>query len=136
VEEAESPEAGNADSWSAKAIHDVPPIPFADANWGQSLLERGHPDAVKKGPHFADALEGWGEALMAKNQSHLALEKFKQAEKYAPHWGRLHLKWGEALTYAGKPAEAKGQFARAATLDLTSSEKSELAQQQHLGKTT
>jgi hypothetical protein len=79
VEEAESPEAGNADSWSAKAIHDVPPIPFADANWGQSLLERGHPDAVKKGPHFADALEGWGEALMAKRQSHLALAKFARA---------------------------------------------------------
>jgi Tfp pilus assembly protein PilF len=63
---------------------------------------------------------------MAKNQSHLALAKFDEAEKYAPNWGRLHLKWGEALMYAGKPDEAKKQFAVAVGLDLTLSEKSEL----------
>ena len=68
---------------------------------------------------------------MAKNQSHRALAKFAEAEKYAPNWGRLHLKWGEALAYAGKPAEAKAQFARAAALDLTTSEKFELARQFH-----
>jgi cytochrome c-type biogenesis protein CcmH/NrfG len=83
-------------------------------------------------PHFADPLEGWGEALMAKNQSHLALAKFEEADKYAPNWGRLHLKWGEALAYSGKPTDAKAQFARAATLDLTPSEKSELAQVDHV----
>jgi Tfp pilus assembly protein PilF len=69
--------------------------------------------------------------LIAKNQSHLALAKFAEANKYAPNWGRLHLKWGEALAYSGKPAEAKAQFARAATLDLTPSEKSELARASH-----
>jgi hypothetical protein len=63
--------------------------------------------------------------LMGKNQSHLALAKFAAAEKYAPNWGRLHLKWGEALTYAGRQGEAKAQFARAATLDLTLAEKAE-----------
>ena len=57
--------------------------------------------ANRKGPHFADPLEGWGEALMAKNRSHLALAKFAEAGKYAPNWGRLHLKWGEGLGYAG-----------------------------------
>ena len=66
---------------------------------------------------------------MAKNQSHLALAKFAEAEKYAPNWGRLHLKWGEALVYAGKKDEAKAQFARAAALDLTPSEKAELMRQ-------
>ena len=99
------------------------------------MLARGKPDAAieqfkrakKLGPKFADPLEGWGEALMAKNQSHLALAKFAEAEKYAPNWGRLHLKWGEALVYAGTKDEAKAQFARAAALDLTPSEKSELA---------
>ena len=124
-----------ADFWFARWEKQTPSFPFADAFWGQALLERGKPDAAiekfklanQKGPKFADPLEGWGEALMAKNQSHLALEKFAQAEKYAPNWGRLHLKWGEALIYAGKPAEAKAQFARAAALDLTPSEKSELA---------
>ena len=64
---------------------------------------------------------------MAKNQSHLALAKFAEAEKYAPNWGRLHLKWGEALVYAGKRDEAKAQLARAATLDLTAADKAALA---------
>jgi tetratricopeptide (TPR) repeat protein len=115
-------------------------VPFAEFEWGLSLLARGKPDAAiaqftpanQKGPHFADPLEGWGEVLMAKNQSHLALAKFAEAEKYAPNWGRLHLKWGEALLYSGKPAEAKAQFARAAALDLTPSEKSELARLNHV----
>jgi tetratricopeptide (TPR) repeat protein len=110
-------------------------IPFADTDWGAMLLAHGDADgaiikfasANQKGPHFADPLEGWGEALMAKNQSHMALAKFEEAEKYAPNWGRLHLKWGEALVYAGKKDEAKAQFVRAAALDLTPSEKSELA---------
>ena len=60
---------------------------------GWEMLKRGQPDAAiaklkitnQKGPHFADPLEGWGEALMAKNQSHLALAKFEEADKYAPN---------------------------------------------------
>jgi tetratricopeptide (TPR) repeat protein len=131
---------GRADYWFAKAVRDAPSIPNAHAEWGQSLLARGKPDeaiaqftiANQKGPHFADPLEGWGEALMAKSQSHLALAKFAEADKYAPNWGRLHLKWGEALAYSGKPEEAKKQFARAAQLDLTSSEKSELTRMSHV----
>ena len=99
------------------------------------MLTRGQSDAAiakfdianQKGPHFADPLEGWGEALMAQNQSHLALAKFEEADKYAPNWGRLHLKWGEALVYAGKAYEAKAQFARATQLDLTAADKVELA---------
>jgi tetratricopeptide (TPR) repeat protein len=124
-----------ADWWFARAVHDAPSIPLMYAAWGQALLERGQPDAAiaqftianQKGPHFADPLEGWGEALMAQSQSHLALAKFAEADKYAPNWGRLHLKWGEALGYGGKKDEAKAQFARAAQLDLTPSEKAELA---------
>ena len=78
------------------------------------------------GAHFADPLEGWGEALIAKNRSDLALAKFEDANKYASNWGRLHLKWGEALFYAGQKDEAKKQFAIATTLDLSPSEKAEL----------
>jgi tetratricopeptide (TPR) repeat protein len=128
-------DTSQADNLFARAVKAGPSIPFAYSDWGQSLLNRGQPDAAiekfklanEKGPHFADPLEGWGEALMAENKSHLALAKFVEAEKYAPNWGRLYLKWGEALIYAGKPDEAKKQFARAAQLDLTPSEKSELA---------
>jgi hypothetical protein len=127
-----------AEHWFAAGAAQAPSLPFAYADWGAMLLARG--DAVgaiakfnranQKSPHFADPLEMWGEALMAKNQSHLALAKFAEAEKYAPNWGRLHLKWGEALVYAGKKDEAAMQFARVAQLDLTPSEKAELAQHQ------
>src|SRR5581483_11903949 len=82
--------------------------------------------ANQKSPHFADPIEMWGEALMAKNQSHLALGKFAEAEKYAPNWRRLHLKWGEAFAYVGTKDDAKSQFARPAALHLPPSEKSEL----------
>jgi tetratricopeptide (TPR) repeat protein len=124
-----------ADWWFAQAVQSAPSIPFAYSYRGEALLGRGQPDAAiaqfklanQKGPHFADALEGWGEALMAKNKSHLAVAKFAEAEKYAPNWGRLHLKWGEAQFYAGKADEAKLQFVLAAALDLTPSEKQELA---------
>jgi hypothetical protein len=130
---------GRADYWFARAVQAAPSVPFAYEDWGRSLLARGQPDAAieqfkranQKGPHFTDALEGWGEALMARNQSHLAVAKFEEANKYAPSWGRLHLKWGEALLYAGKRDEAKAEFTRAGTLDLTSSEKAELAGMSH-----
>jgi hypothetical protein len=36
----------------------------------------------------------------------LAPAKFAEAQKYAPNWGRLNFKWGEALSYAGKMNEA------------------------------
>ncbi|MBV9549007.1 MAG: hypothetical protein JO256_04970 [Alphaproteobacteria bacterium] len=130
---------GRADYWFAQAVRDGPSIPLAHEDWGRSLLARGKPDDAiaqfklsnHKGPHFADALEGWGEALMAKNQSHLALAKFAEAEKYGPNWGRLHLKWGQALVWAGKPDEAKAHLARATQLDMTPSEKAELARVNH-----
>jgi tetratricopeptide (TPR) repeat protein len=129
-----------ADGWFSRAVKAAPSIPFAYAEWGQSWLDRGKPDeaieqvalANRRGPHFADPLEGWGEALMAKSQSHLALAKFADANKYAPNWGRLHLKWGEALYYTGRKDEARAQFARAAQLDLTPSEKTELARISHV----
>ena len=73
-----------------------------------------------------------GEALIAKNSSDLALAKFDEANKYAPKWGRLHLKWGEALLWSGRRAEAPAQFAAARTLDLTPAEKSELAHMEQL----
>jgi tetratricopeptide (TPR) repeat protein len=83
--------------------------------------------ANKKGPHFADPLEMWGEALIAKNRSDLALAKFAEAAKYAPNWGRLHLKWGEALFYAGQKDEARKEFAIASRLDLSAADKAALS---------
>jgi tetratricopeptide (TPR) repeat protein len=134
--------AGNrsvARHWFAHAIGDAPSIPFAYAHWGEMLLRKGDFDgaiakfesAHEKGPHFADPLEMWGEALIAKNRSDLAVANFQEAAKYAPHWGRLHLKWGEALLWSTDKEGAQKQFALARTLDLTPSEKSELARVAH-----
>jgi tetratricopeptide (TPR) repeat protein len=123
--------------WFDRAAQLAPSIPFAEADWGQMLLDKGDTDAAiakftvanKKGPHFADPLEGWGEALMAKKEPDAALAKFEGANKYAPNWGRLHLKWGEALFYAGKKDDARKEFGKAATLDMTTAEKAELGRQ-------
>jgi cytochrome c-type biogenesis protein CcmH/NrfG len=128
-----------ADWWFARAVSENPSIPFAYSDWGAALVARGKLDdaiakfesAHRKGSHFADPLEMWGEALIAKNRSDLALAKLEEANKYAPKWGRLHLKWGEALLWSGKGDEAKEQFAAASHLELTPSEKSELAKVAH-----
>ena len=128
-----------AEYWFTLVSTRSPGIPFADSDWGRMLMAKGDLDgaiaklevAHQKGPHFADPLEMWGEALIAKNRSDLALAKFDEADKYAPNWGRLHLKWGEALWWAGKHDDANKQFALAAALDMTPSEKSELAKVSH-----
>jgi tetratricopeptide (TPR) repeat protein len=83
--------------------------------------------ANQKGPHFADPLEMWGEALIRKNRSDLAVAKFAEADKYAPKWGRLHLKWGEALLWSGDKAGAQKQFAVARGLELLPAEARECA---------
>jgi tetratricopeptide (TPR) repeat protein len=121
--------------WFAEAVKQGPSLPFADTDWGEMLLHRGDYDAAiakfkrakANGPHFADPLEMWGEALMRQNRSDLALAKFAEAGKYAPNWARLHLKWGEALLWSGDNVDAQKQLAMARTLDLSVSEKSELA---------
>jgi tetratricopeptide (TPR) repeat protein len=121
--------------WFAKASTIGAPDPSIPTEWGRMLMmKRDYDGAIakfsianRKGPHFADPLEMWGEALIAKNRSDLALAKFEEANKYAPNWGRLHLKWGEALLWSGDHAAAQKQFALAARLDLTPSEKNLLA---------
>jgi Flp pilus assembly protein TadD len=62
----------------------------------------------------------------AKNRSDLALDKFKDANLYAPNWGRLHLKWGEAMIWLGRKDEAREQFAIASHLVLNDHDKVEL----------
>ena len=121
--------------WFARASRLAPSIPATDNDWGRTLMAKGDLDgaiakfarAHRKGPHYADPLEMWGEALIAGNRSDLALAKFEEAAKYAPNWGRLHLKRGEALLWSGDKNGAQKQFAIAAGLDLSTSEKSELA---------
>ena len=49
------------------------------------------------------------------------------AAKLAPRWGRLHLKWGEALAKLGKADEAGAKWRAAATMDLVPADRAELA---------
>ena len=125
-----------ADWWFARAERRrAPHIPFTDAMWGQALLERGQPDAAiekfklanQKGPHFADPLEGWGEALMAKNHSAPGAGEIRGSRQIRAQLGPAASEMGRGALYAGKKDEAKTQFARAAQLDLTPPEKSELS---------
>ena len=70
-----------ADWWFARAIYGKKSIPMAYSYWGEALMERGDLDgaiakftlANQKGPHFADPLEMWGEALMKANLPRMAL---------------------------------------------------------------
>ena len=60
--------------WFADAVKQAPSIPFAYTEWGAMLMAKGDLDgaiakfeiAHAKGPHFADPLEMWGEALIAQ----------------------------------------------------------------------
>ena len=75
--------------------------------------------AAELSPAFADPLEGWGEALMAKGDYRSAIKKFDQAAQRAPRWGRLHLQWGMALAKLGKTAEARAKWDAASAMDLS-----------------
>ena len=63
-----------ADCWFARAVKQSPTVPAGDAEWGEELLRKGDFDraithlkrAHTLGPHFADPLEMWGEALIAR----------------------------------------------------------------------
>jgi tetratricopeptide (TPR) repeat protein len=127
---------GAASYWFDRATALAPSIPAIDADRAEMLLRKGDGGsaaraaaaAVRKGPHFPDGYELLGEALILENRSDFALTKFEETAKYAPNWGRLHLQWGKALLYVGKPEDAKKQFGIARGLDLSPTQRSDLAQ--------
>jgi hypothetical protein len=63
---------------------------------------------------------------MLKYRSDLAPAKFVDADGYAPNWGRLHMKWGEALGYVGRKDEARARYQIASSPDLSVADKAEL----------
>ena len=93
-----------AERWFNEAARQAPSLPFAYAEWGQMLLDRGDADgaiaklavARDKGPRFADPLELWGEALMRKGDFGGAVRKFRQADTLSPGWRLNHLHWRQA----------------------------------------
>jgi tetratricopeptide (TPR) repeat protein len=124
----------SADYWFAKAVGRAPSYPLFYYTWAQALALHGDLEraaeilrtAHEKGPRYADPLELWGEVLIRQDRSDLALAKFEEASHYAPNWGRLHLKWGEALLWLGHKDEASRQFGIASDLDLSSSDRAQL----------
>jgi tetratricopeptide (TPR) repeat protein/predicted GNAT family acetyltransferase len=82
-----------ADRWFAMVAARSPSIPFADSDWGDALLAKGAVAefrlAHEKGPHFADPLKGWGDALTRQGQWNDALARYDEALKYAPVWREL-----------------------------------------------
>ena len=124
----------DADRWFAAVDRQAPEIPFWDADWGQTLLDKGDADgaiaklsqAHRKGPHFADPLELWGEALMRKRDFAGAVAKFAEADGDAPRWGRNHMLWGEALMLSGRNAEARAQYVAANGMDLSKPDRAAL----------
>jgi len=124
-----------ADHWLGQAVKLAPTIPHANLQWGRVLLARGDSKAAiarfeaaaRQGPRFAEPISFWGEALLKRGEAKAAIAKFREADKYAPRWGRNHLLWGEALAKLGRGPEAQAQFAAAAGMDLTASERGELA---------
>jgi tetratricopeptide (TPR) repeat protein len=116
-----------AERWFAEAVRQGPSIPFAYADWAGMKLAMGDSDgalaklklAVATGPHFADAYELEGEALMTKRDYAGAATAFAKADANAPNWGGDHLRWGEALMLAGRYAEARRQFETANGLEMS-----------------
>jgi tetratricopeptide (TPR) repeat protein len=126
-----------AERWFAAAVRRSPSTPLAYAEWGRMRVDKGDPDgaiavlrtAAAKGPRFADPPQIWGEALLAKGDAAGAARKFAEAAKLAPRWGRNRLKAGEALAKLGQAEAARAELGRAAALDLTAAERTELAAQ-------
>jgi tetratricopeptide (TPR) repeat protein len=123
-----------ADRWFAEAEHLAPSPPFAYADQAQSRLARGDVNgaiallqtAYAKSPHYADAIELWGEALARRGDYAAAAAKYAEADRYAPQWGRNHLMWAEGLAKSGRTGEARAQKQAAAGLELTAADRTEL----------
>ena len=86
-----------ADRWFAQAARQGPSLPFAYSDWGEMRLATGDlAGAIEKfqiahanGPHFADPLKEWGDALARQRKWIDALAKYDQALKLAPAWPEL-----------------------------------------------
>ncbi|HEY6454989.1 MAG TPA: hypothetical protein VIY90_06845 [Steroidobacteraceae bacterium] len=86
-----------AERWFAGAVRQAPSLPFAYSEWGEMRLARGDLDgaigkfetAHRRTAHFADALKGWGDALVRQGHAKKALAKYDEALHYAPNWKEL-----------------------------------------------
>lgn len=86
-----------ADNAYRKAIDISPHTPYPYEHRGETRLARGDVNgaiadftvANQLGPHFADPLKFWGDALAREAKWQEALAKYGAALNYAPHWPAL-----------------------------------------------
>ena len=72
-------------------------------------------------------VEAVGEGLAGlREHAKSAAAKFAQAQPLAPRWGRLHLKWGEALARLGRAEAARAKWRAAAGMDLSAVDRAAL----------
>ena len=98
-----------SDRWFAEAMRQAPSPPFAYAEWAEAKLARGDaPGAIAldtvahaKGPHFADPLKGWGDAMARQGRWSEAVAKYDEALKNAPAWTALRQARATAARRAG-----------------------------------
>jgi tetratricopeptide (TPR) repeat protein len=131
-------QGAEADRWFAEAARQAPDSPFAYDESARGRLLAGDPKgalafarrAAKVSPGHADGPELAGEALLAAGDPRAAAREFARAAQLYPWWGSVHVKWGEALAKLGKPDEARVHWRMAGTMDLTPTERAELARVQ------
>jgi tetratricopeptide (TPR) repeat protein len=86
-----------AERWFAEAIRQGPHLPLAYVDRGRARLDRGDAAgaladaeaASTLGPHFAEALKLWGDALARQGRWAEAVAKYDAALVEAPAWGAL-----------------------------------------------
>jgi len=69
----------------------------------------------------------WGEALVAKNRSDLALAEIRGSKQIRAQLGAPAPQMGRGAVLCGKNDEARRQFAQAASLDLSAADRGALA---------
>jgi uncharacterized protein HemY len=86
-----------AERWFTEAIRQGPHLPLAYVDRGRTRLDRGDvagaladaEAANRLGPHFAEALKLWGDALARQGNWSDALAKYDAALAEAPAWTSL-----------------------------------------------
>jgi len=121
--------------WSEKARVLAPDLPGGWFDTGKNRMEAGDwrgavaafAAAHDRAPHNADILEYWGVALLeGLHDPDQAIRKFVEAANYAPRWGQLRMKWGEALAATRAYDDAWAKYREAGGLALAKSEQAEL----------
>ena len=67
-----------------------------------------------------------GDLHLRAGDAKAAARAYADASRLAPRWGRLHLKWGEALAKLGKADEARTKWRAAAAMDLSAADRTRL----------